>query len=453
MDRRLWIIVQGMVMLSHYDHGSRWVGRLANSAVGILPPLFLSAIIFRRTKGGTWHLSAIVVVYRAPTYVHTRLSKIKPKTTWAALQLWHRLPWYILGHRSFSGRWSIQAATFVDRLTATFYSREKVRSTPYTLLFNEPFPDASIIVPFGCGALVLLRKEDRAKFKSRCTLMVFLHYATSHPIYTYAFYSPLTKQVVFRQDCIFLVMTFPMRAARALTAQSPPDSSLVPVRSALCLPADTDDELSFQHWQYGDALPDYTDEITGHSLTDFSPQPRQDTIPFPCDWPRQFPYHASFGPRSMVPVPVPPSIPRDVSAVTPGPTTPPITYTIPVATPSDDALPENNGDDDTDTFPELDDDDTLLGHLNVSRDKFEEAVAAMDSTQYDRLTIPSRPSQNAVPHLDPPAAYTVHDRERDHSRGMGHHLRWPQPGPHTKRTAPNLTPSLVPVAPVNSSPG
>jgi hypothetical protein len=110
--------------------------------------------------------------------------------------------------------WAVQAAVFINNITATYYSREKVWSTPCTLVFGEPYPDASVVVPFGCGALVLLDKDDRAKFQSRCALLVFLHYATSHPIYTYAFYSPRTKRVLFRQDCIFLVNPFPMRMAR-----------------------------------------------------------------------------------------------------------------------------------------------------------------------------------------------------------------------------------------------
>ncbi len=78
--------------------------------------------------------------------------------------------------------------------------------TPYTVVFGEPFPDASIVVPFGWGALILLDKADRAKFQSRCALMIFIHYATSHPTYTYSFYSPRTKKVLFRQDAIFLVI-------------------------------------------------------------------------------------------------------------------------------------------------------------------------------------------------------------------------------------------------------
>jgi hypothetical protein len=86
--------------------------------------------------------------------------------------------------------WGVMSAVFVSKLTATYYSREQIWSTPYTLLFGEPFPDASLVVPFGCGALILLDKDDREKFRNRCALMIFIHYATSHPLYTYAFFSP-----------------------------------------------------------------------------------------------------------------------------------------------------------------------------------------------------------------------------------------------------------------------
>jgi hypothetical protein len=87
--------------------------------------------------------------------------------------------------------WGVASAVFVANITATYYSREKIWFTPYTLLFGEPFPDASVVVPFGCGALILLDKSDRAKFQTRCALMIFIHYATSHPVYTYAFYCSL----------------------------------------------------------------------------------------------------------------------------------------------------------------------------------------------------------------------------------------------------------------------
>ena len=64
--------------------------------------------------------------------------------------------------------------------------------------------------------------------------MVFIHYAEEHPLYTYAFYSPRTKRVLFRQDCIFLPAVFPMRAARHAAGLSPNGEETVPVRSPLC---------------------------------------------------------------------------------------------------------------------------------------------------------------------------------------------------------------------------
>ncbi len=102
----------------------------------------------------------------------------------------------------------------MSNITATYYSRERIWSTPYTLVYGEPFPDASLVVPFGCGALVLLGKDARSKFKARCALLIFLHYAISHPLYTYAFFSPRSKRVIYRQDAIFLITTFSMGSAR-----------------------------------------------------------------------------------------------------------------------------------------------------------------------------------------------------------------------------------------------
>jgi hypothetical protein len=115
----------------------------------------------------------------------------------------------------FMWRWSIVCAVFINNITASYYSNEGVWATPHELTFNEPFPDASIVVPFGCGVLVLLTEEERGKFKSRCALMIFIHYANQHPLYTYAVYSPRTKRVLYRQDCMFLTNLFPMRTARA----------------------------------------------------------------------------------------------------------------------------------------------------------------------------------------------------------------------------------------------
>ncbi len=75
---------------------------------------------------------------------------------------------------------------------------EKIWATPYELTHGEPFPDASIVVPFGCAALILLEKDDRTKFQATCAMVIFIHYAQDHPLYTYAFFSPRTKRVLFR---------------------------------------------------------------------------------------------------------------------------------------------------------------------------------------------------------------------------------------------------------------
>jgi hypothetical protein len=68
--------------------------------------------------------------------------------------------------------WATKTATFVDHIMASYYSVQKVWATPFELVHGEPFPDASIIVPIGCGVLVLLTKGERAKFKSRCAIMI-----------------------------------------------------------------------------------------------------------------------------------------------------------------------------------------------------------------------------------------------------------------------------------------
>jgi hypothetical protein len=112
------------------------------------------------------------------------------------------------GAPMFMWRWCIACAVFVNNITATFFSRENVWATPFEIICNEPFADSSIVVPFGCGVLVLLTDNEQGKFKSRCALMIFAHYATQHPLYTYAVYSPRTKKILYRQDCIFLTNYF-----------------------------------------------------------------------------------------------------------------------------------------------------------------------------------------------------------------------------------------------------
>ena len=111
-------------------------------------------------------------------------------------------------------RWAIQCGAFINNITATHYRKEGIWGTPWELQHGEPFPDSSIVVPFGCGALVMLTRDEREKFRATCAMMIFVHYALDHPLYTYAFFSPRTKRVIFRQDVIFLPSTFPMREAR-----------------------------------------------------------------------------------------------------------------------------------------------------------------------------------------------------------------------------------------------
>ncbi len=123
------------------------------------------------------------------------------------------------GAPMFIWRWCVACAVFINNITATYYSMEDVWSTPFEVVHNEPFPDSSIdlVVPFGCGVLVLLKKDDhdQEKFQSRCALMIFVHYAIHHPLYTFAVYSPRTKRILYRQDCIFLTNVFPMRTGRS----------------------------------------------------------------------------------------------------------------------------------------------------------------------------------------------------------------------------------------------
>ena len=116
--------------------------------------------------------------------------------------------------------WAVRCAVLLNNITACYFSRERVWATPYELLHGEPFPDVSIVVPFGCAALVF------RVFHNRCTLLIFIHYADEHSMYTYAFYSPLTKRVLYRQDCIFLPEIFPMRTAHQAAGLRPEELEL-----------------------------------------------------------------------------------------------------------------------------------------------------------------------------------------------------------------------------------
>jgi hypothetical protein len=163
--------------------------------------------------------------------------------------------------------WAIRVAVFINNITASYFSRERIWASPYELLHGEPFPDASIIMPFGCGALVLLDQTDLEKFQNRCALLVFVHYADEHPLYTYAFYSPRTKRILHRQDCIFLPNVFPMRAARQAAGLQPGGEPIVPFRSPLYLGGYDDSPHSFQNWRHPDPLPAFKDHVSGAKLS------------------------------------------------------------------------------------------------------------------------------------------------------------------------------------------
>ncbi len=206
------------------------------------------------------------------------------------------------GAPMFMWVWCIACAVFINNMTAAFYSSEDVWATPYELLHNEPFMDASIVVPFGCGVLVLLNEDERGKFHSRCALMIFAHYANQHPLYTYAVYSPRSKRILFRQDCIFLTNLFPMRTVRSREGLQVDGDVIIPYRSSLSVRNDGDEDLSFKDWNDGQPLPPYQDHVTGYGLA----QPRRLR---PCCDPKPdesqyvHPSHPSFGPSSMVKVP------------------------------------------------------------------------------------------------------------------------------------------------------
>jgi hypothetical protein len=203
--------------------------------------------------------------------------------------------------------WAIRVAVFINNITATYFSREQIWAAPYELLHGEPFPDASIVMPFGCAALVLLDQKDLEKFKSRCALLVFVDYADEHPLYTYAFYSPRTKRILFRQDCIFLPSVFPMRIARQAAGLSSNGEPLIPLRSPLCMRGEGDSSHSFSNWSSRDPLPSYEDHVTGVPLS--QPFSTRTLMPLPSLKPTSGPYHLpshpAFGEASVVKVSVP----------------------------------------------------------------------------------------------------------------------------------------------------
>ena len=199
--------------------------------------------------------------------------------------------------------WAIQCAVFINNITATYFKREQLWATPWELNHGEPFPDASIVMPFGCAALVMLTDEEKGKFKATCAMMIFIHYALDHPLYTYAFYSPRTKRVILRQDCIFLPSTFPMREARTRVGLIPEGDILVTYRSRTG--RDENNETSFGQWKEEDPLPTYQDHVTGFSLASPPNEAMKSSPERSSSWPRYRPSHPAFGQPSVVEIPQP----------------------------------------------------------------------------------------------------------------------------------------------------
>ena len=100
---------------------------------------------------------------------------------------------------------ALEAACFVDRLTAHWYSALGRYSIPYCRTFGQHFPDSGVLQPWGCAALILLPHGDLLKFHSRTTKMIFVSYAPQFPTYTYGFLNAKTGRISHSQDAIFLV--------------------------------------------------------------------------------------------------------------------------------------------------------------------------------------------------------------------------------------------------------
>jgi hypothetical protein len=202
---------------------------------------------------------------------------------------------------------AIRCAVFINNITACYYSKIQQWATPYEVVHGEPFPDTSIVVPFGCGALILNDVGVRSKFQSRCTFMIFLHYADEHPLFTYVFYSPRTKRVLHRQDCIFLTSIFPMRSARVASGLGSDGDSLVAFRSPPSMRVGSPSEYSFEDWCPSDPLPEYDDDVRGFTLASPSGNLVEDPVSIP-DLPVHVPNHPAFGEPSGVAVPLPPPV-------------------------------------------------------------------------------------------------------------------------------------------------
>ncbi len=209
--------------------------------------------------------------------------------------------------------YAVRTAVFISNISASFYSKQGIWSTPYTLIHGESFPDSSIVVPFGCAVLVLRDSDDRAKFVNRAVLMVFVHYSEDHPLFTYAVYSPRTKRILHRQDVIFMTSVFPMRLARVASGLGPSGDALTLFRSPTSVLEGCPPDLSFGDWGVHDNLPTYDDDVSGFGES----APYGSYVEVPEDAsgvPVHNPSHPSFAVSSvLVPVSAVPSINIDSS--------------------------------------------------------------------------------------------------------------------------------------------
>jgi hypothetical protein len=158
---------------------------------------------------------------------------------------------------------ALEAACFVDRLSAHWYEYIPAYSTPYYRIYGQHFPDAGVLKPWGCAALVLLPGDLLSKFKPRTVKMVFVSYAPQYPTYTYGFLNCTTGRVPHSQDAIFLHTEFPFRDARrrmnCSNTDGDPLQPRVLSRSPYAYLAPSN--LRF-NWEGGPTVPDHDEDAS-----------------------------------------------------------------------------------------------------------------------------------------------------------------------------------------------
>ena len=170
---------------------------------------------------------------------------------------------------------AVEAACFVDRLTAHWYSDIEAYSTPYCRIYGQHYPDASVLKPWGCAALVLHQPDALSKFSIRTSKLIFVSYAPYHPTYTYGFLNPKTGRMIHSQDAIFLTNEFPFKDARARLG-APLVGDTIPARTLSRSPFAhlAPPHLRFD-WNGGPTLPAYDDTtiLTADDMDNTAPVP------------------------------------------------------------------------------------------------------------------------------------------------------------------------------------